>query len=158
MWKKTLGPEHNPPDLPPILEEDEIVNLPDITLKDDLLILEDDLMNNASPPPENPPADQPAPLHVIVPDTVAKVPAKENEATFYIKECPANLDAGAVWGEEVPDFENLLKEQRENGSSRWGPFEDEDEWDLAKWLIRNVGHNQTDSFFFKLEHSRFLPF
>jgi hypothetical protein len=126
--------------------------MPDITLENDLLILEDDLAyneddlaNDAGPPPENPPADQRAP-RVIVQDTGPEVLAKEKEAAVYVEECPADLRAGAVWGEEVPDFEKLSREQKENGSSRWGPFEDEDEWDLAKWLIRNVGHNQTDSF------------
>ena len=27
-----------------------------------------------------------------------------------------------------------------------GPFRDEEEWELAKWLIKNVGHTQADSF------------
>ena len=32
------------------------------------------------------------------------------------------------------------------GGSHWGPFEDEDEWQLAEWLIRYVSQKQTDTF------------
>jgi hypothetical protein len=28
----------------------------------------------------------------------------------------------------------------------WGPFKDEKEWWLAKWLITNIGQKQTDKF------------
>jgi hypothetical protein len=43
-------------------------------------------------------------------------------------------------------YEYLDEEQKREGGSRWGPFEDEDEWQLAEWLIRNVGQKQTDIF------------
>ncbi|KAG1872229.1 hypothetical protein F4604DRAFT_1881036 [Suillus subluteus] len=33
-----------------------------------------------------------------------------------------------------------------NDEGVWGPFKDEEEWQLAKWLIQNVGQNQTDKF------------
>jgi hypothetical protein len=145
LWKNTPDPEHHPPEPPQILEDEELFNIPDITLEDDLLVLEEELANNTGPPDTPPtPSDQRGPLRAVVQDT--EIQAKENESAFYIEECPADLGAGAVWGEEVPYFEKVLREQKENGSSRWGPFEDEDEWELAKWLIRNVGHNQTDTF------------
>ena len=58
------------------------------------------------------------------------------EDAYYIEEFPANLSAGAVWGEEVPVFEKLQQEQKEKGSSWWGPFENQDEWELAKCLFK----------------------
>ncbi|KAJ3487621.1 hypothetical protein NLI96_g3382 [Meripilus lineatus] len=44
------------------------------------------------------------------------------------------------------------------GAEVWGPFQDEDEWELAKWLIKNVGHNQAEEFL-KLQaiHGRVKP-
>jgi hypothetical protein len=43
-------------------------------------------------------------------------------------------------------FEKLLAEQRAQGEDPWAPFEDEEEWGLAQWLILNVGQNVTDKF------------
>lgn len=34
----------------------------------------------------------------------------------------------------------------DNINNHWGPFADGDEWDLAKWLLKNVGQTQTDKF------------
>jgi hypothetical protein len=152
LWKNLPDPsynEHIPPTSPPILEDDEIVNMPDITLEDDLLGVEDDLNNTMVAQEDTPPGNENAPdqsarLHVTIQD--AEEGDKEAESAFYIEEFPANLGAGAVWGKDVPFFEKLWREQEENGSSRWGPFEDQDEWELAMWLIRNVGHKQINAF------------
>ncbi|KAL0562364.1 hypothetical protein V5O48_019723, partial [Marasmius crinis-equi] len=32
------------------------------------------------------------------------------------------------------------------GDEIYGPFESEAEWELARWLIKNVGHNATEEF------------
>lgn len=32
------------------------------------------------------------------------------------------------------------------GGEVWGPFANEEEWQLAKWLIKSVGHNQAEEF------------
>jgi hypothetical protein len=40
----------------------------------------------------------------------------------------------------------IQREQKENGTSKWGPFEDQEEWELAEWLSKNVGQKQTDAF------------
>ncbi|KDR74234.1 hypothetical protein GALMADRAFT_70686, partial [Galerina marginata CBS 339.88] len=50
------------------------------------------------------------------------------------------------WGEDQPLFESIKQAQEENGTSRWGPFENEEDWELAEWLIHNVGQKQTDAF------------
>jgi hypothetical protein len=147
LWKNLPDPsyiEHLPPAPPPILEDEEIVNTPDITLEDDLLGIEDHLANQEENPPGIENAPDSARLRVTVQD--AEEGDKEAESSFYIEEFPANLGAGAVWGKEVPFFEKLWREQEETGSSRWGPFEDQDEWELAKWLIKNVGHKQINAF------------
>jgi len=93
------------------------------------------------PGPEIPPAEAER-----IRATVEDAEDEGLRSAYYIKEFPANLGAGAVWGDEVPFFEKIRQEQVENGSSRWGPFEDQDEWELAQWLIRNIGQNQIDAF------------
>ena len=54
--------------------------------------------------------------------------------------------AGTTWGHGKPLFETLNEEQKREGYSLWAPFNDEDEWQLAEWLIRNVGQKETDAF------------
>ena len=70
---------------------------------------------------------------------------KESKSTYYIESFPAELGAGAVWGEDIPFFERVWCKQQDDGSSLWGPFEDQDEWEPAKWLIRNVGQKQINA-------------
>ncbi|KAG1883656.1 hypothetical protein F4604DRAFT_1878919 [Suillus subluteus] len=43
-------------------------------------------------------------------------------------------------------FHRIQAELENSGKGMWGPFQDEDEWELAKWLIQNVDQNQTDKF------------
>ncbi|KAF8196303.1 hypothetical protein K438DRAFT_1825958 [Mycena galopus ATCC 62051] len=43
-------------------------------------------------------------------------------------------------------FEHICDEQILDGCQVLGPFADEEEWELAKWLIKNVGHNQVEVF------------
>jgi hypothetical protein len=54
--------------------------------------------------------------------------------------------AGTAKGQADPKFEHIRKEQMEQGEDIWAPFEDQDEWELARWLARNVGQKQTDDF------------
>ncbi|KAJ6470800.1 hypothetical protein C8R47DRAFT_988514, partial [Mycena vitilis] len=42
--------------------------------------------------------------------------------------------------------ERIRDDQVLAGYEILGPFADEEEWQLAKWLIKNVGHNKTESF------------
>lgn len=75
--------------------------------------------------------------------------------TCFVETYPAEAKAGAAWGTGTPKFEAIRKEQAEIGKY-WGPFEDEDEWRLAEWLIKNVGQTQTDKFLKLPIVSRFL--
>ncbi|KAJ6549168.1 hypothetical protein B0H10DRAFT_2243035 [Mycena sp. CBHHK59/15] len=53
---------------------------------------------------------------------------------------------GASYGPSKTVFERIRDDQVLTGCEVLGPFADEEEWELAKWLIKNVGHNQTEAF------------
>ena len=118
-------------------------DLPDFHLEEDIQRAED-MFNREGidipllPPPLPPP---PPPLHPHVPDN-----EEVNIGQRYIENFPEEYLAGATWGNCKPLYEHVSEEQQREGASRWSPFEDEDEWRLAEWLIRNVGQKQTDIF------------
>jgi hypothetical protein len=147
MWKNAqrgsnIDSEPHQQALLAILEEEETANMPDINLENDLLVLEEDLIGATGPPPHVTEENETHPdLRVDVEHTI-----DGPHESHYIEEFPADLGAGAVWGEDMPSFEKIWHMQQESGSSVWGPFDDEDEWELAKWLIRNVGQNQINGF------------
>lgn len=120
IWDNTPGPYQRPPASPQILENDELANLPDTTLEDDLQGFE------AFP-------DTPLDLEMTPHDPEYHRPITNDaedeglDSANYIQEFPTHLGAGAVWGEDIPFFEKLRQEQVQNKSSRWGPFEDQDE-------------------------------
>ncbi|KAJ6612021.1 hypothetical protein B0H10DRAFT_1808397 [Mycena sp. CBHHK59/15] len=43
-------------------------------------------------------------------------------------------------------FQMIRDDQVLQGAEVLGPFESDEEWELAKWLIKNVGHNQMEEF------------
>lgn len=56
-------------------------------------------------------------------------------------------DAGRTFGVRArTNLEAIRDEQILKGEEVLGPFESDEEWQLAKWLIKNVGHNQADEF------------
>ncbi|KAJ7716992.1 hypothetical protein B0H16DRAFT_1898115 [Mycena metata] len=54
--------------------------------------------------------------------------------------------AGATYGEGKTKFEIIRDEEILKGAEVLGPFKDEAEWELAKWLIKHVGHGAADEF------------
>ncbi|KAJ7135978.1 hypothetical protein C8R44DRAFT_530934, partial [Mycena epipterygia] len=54
--------------------------------------------------------------------------------------------AGATYGKGKTAFQIIHDEEILKGGMVLGPFRDEDEWQLAKWLIKHVGHTATDEF------------
>ncbi|KAJ7646426.1 hypothetical protein DFH06DRAFT_926842, partial [Mycena polygramma] len=54
--------------------------------------------------------------------------------------------AGAVRGQGKTDFELIRDKEVLTPGVVLGPFRDDDEWQLAKWLIKNVGHTATEEF------------
>jgi hypothetical protein len=51
-----------------------------------------------------------------------------------------------VVGTGTTVFEDERKRQTALGHSPWEPFEDEDEWQLARWLLENVNQRATKDF------------
>jgi hypothetical protein len=149
IWENAPNPPNPDKEAPassPSLGDDELADMPDIYLENDLQGLEEDIANgnlNESQPEGVNPRDPEIPL---VRAAVEEAVDEDRSSTCFIEDFPANFGAGAVWGEEIPIFEKLRQEQDEKNASRWGPFEDQDEWDLARWLIRNTGQNQTNAF------------
>ncbi|KAG1867247.1 hypothetical protein DFJ58DRAFT_904528 [Suillus subalutaceus] len=55
-------------------------------------------------------------------------------------------DAGWALHEGETSFEKYRTYQEEEGEDPWSPFEDEEEWDLAHWLVKNLGQTRTEEF------------
>ncbi|KAJ7429835.1 hypothetical protein B0H11DRAFT_1894852 [Mycena galericulata] len=78
--------------------------------------------------------------------TVTVEHADDDEGDGYEESFPSDRKAGATYGPSKTMFEHIRDDQILTGSEVLGPFADEEEWELAKWLIKNVGHNQTEAF------------
>lgn len=140
----------HPPDDPIGLDDtgddpSPALDLPDITLDADLQAAEQVIDDQEEPPV---PVQPTQPQGRSMSATVEDVPDEddETEKSRYIEDFPAEFKAGAVWGVDQPSFESIKQTQEENGTSRCGPFKNEEEWELAEWLIRNVGKKQADVF------------
>ncbi|THG92911.1 hypothetical protein EW026_g8163 [Hermanssonia centrifuga] len=64
----------------------------------------------------------------------------------YALQCPSDCHAGATFGVAKTAFDIIRDDQVLRGAEIWGPFKDDNQWKLAKWLIKNVGHNQAEEF------------
>lgn len=51
-----------------------------------------------------------------------------------------------ILGEGKTCFEEWYETQRLNGENTWAPFDNHEEWELAQWLIRNVGQKSIDEY------------
>jgi hypothetical protein len=131
-----------------------VPNLPDFDLEDDLQIAEDMLYREEINLPPPPPHEEPPPA---AQGSFEAPNEGVNDGGRFIEHFPEEYKAGATWGQCKPLFESLDEERKRAGASRWAPFEDEDEWQLAEWLIRNVGQKQTDAFLKLPIVSFFLP-
>lgn len=59
---------------------------------------------------------------------------------------PAHKYAGATFGNTRTSFDAIRDDQVLHGAEILGPFQNDEEWALAKWLIKNVGHNAAEEF------------
>ncbi|KAL0069193.1 hypothetical protein AAF712_003881 [Marasmius tenuissimus] len=85
------------------------------------------------------------PIHDQVPRrgvTVEDLPDEE----VWLEIFPTEKEAGRKFGEGTTAFQQIRNEQILGGEEIYGPFENAAEWELAKWLIKNVGHNTTEEF------------
>jgi len=55
-------------------------------------------------------------------------------------------------------FETLLEEQTVGGKQPWEPFASREEWELAMWLLTNVGQKATDDYLKLRNMSKRSPF
>jgi len=59
--------------------------------------------------------------------------------------------AATILGKEKTVFESMEATDLEKGRSEWAPFRDEDEWELAQYLMKNLGKTKIDELL-KLSH------
>lgn len=77
--------------------------------------------------------------------TVEDVPDVAHEE-LWDEPFPSEKHAGASIGMSKTLFETYRDDQVLQGAEILGPFKSDAEWELAKWLIKNVGHTQADNF------------
>ena len=80
----------------------------------------------------------------------------EDEETYtrYARDFPTPAEE---LGDAKTIFEEIFEEQKENNESPWAPFADKDEWELARWLAKNVNQSATEEFL-KMSGVSFLSF
>lgn len=61
-----------------------------------------------------------------------------NTIQRYIRCYPKSKQAGFTLGFGLTKFEKLREEREGRGESHWSPFESQDEYELAEWLLKNV--------------------
>ncbi|KAF7790601.1 hypothetical protein EIP86_001557 [Pleurotus ostreatoroseus] len=114
--------------------------------------LEDVEMSNAWEEPlreleDRSEADEQADADAMPPSRRTRVEeVEDNDSPRYAQPFPQASDAGAVYGSAKTMFDLIRDDQVLKGAEVWGPFENDEEWQLAKWLIKNVGHNQAEEF------------
>lgn len=54
--------------------------------------------------------------------------------------------AAEILGKGKTKFEIWQQEQISHHENEWAPFDNQKEWDLAQWLIKNVGQKSMDKF------------
>jgi hypothetical protein len=144
LWKNAPDARNDlPSSSPPPTDETLDAQFED--LEHDLLSVEQNIsLDPATETPDLPIPQTPQRNRV----TIEEVSEEEEtrDSGHYFEEYPTDQKAGAAWGEDQPLFMRTQREQQENGTSKWGPFKDQGEWELAEWLSKNVGQKQTDAF------------
>ncbi|KAI5995121.1 hypothetical protein EDD15DRAFT_2387675 [Pisolithus albus] len=54
--------------------------------------------------------------------------------------------AAQILGSQPTVFEDMEKAENASGCSQWAPFHNEEEWELARFLMKNVGQTKIDDF------------
>jgi hypothetical protein len=134
------APEMVGPPMPEVIQGDSETSEPDDQLDQDL----EAILDIPEPPAPSPPPQAPSTNPYRT--TIEEIPDEDAHSKSHIEYFPEDRKAGAGWGYDVPLFESIRREQEESGTSQWGPFNSKEEWELAEWLIRNVGQKQTDAF------------
>jgi hypothetical protein len=66
--------------------------------------------------------------------TVEDVEDEDTRKSYYAEKFEG---AGKMYGKAPTQFEHYKAMQEELGLSPWAPYKDEEEWELAHWLIKN---------------------
>jgi len=85
--------------------------------------------------PSNLPATESEPVSHMRKRQRATVEEVEDEDERYVQDFPAELEAGKVLDECKTYFQAMRDKQKAAGNPPWHPFESEDEWELAQWLM-----------------------
>ncbi|KAJ7758140.1 hypothetical protein DFH07DRAFT_903576 [Mycena maculata] len=80
----------------------------------------------------------------------ATVEEVEDEDSRWYQHFPEDRAAGAILEKCQTQFEKLQDEQKKAGHALWTPFESEDEWELARWLITLGASGKKNDEFLKL--------
>lgn len=77
----------------------------------------------------------------------------EDSCQRWAREFPGR--AGEVLGESKTVYEEIRENQEAMKESPYAPFIDDEEWDLARWLMKNVNQTATEEFLKMKGVSRF---
>ncbi|KAF8144661.1 hypothetical protein K438DRAFT_2029075, partial [Mycena galopus ATCC 62051] len=122
-------------------EEDELMDLP-IEIGDDFVSAP--RANSPAPPQLIPPSRRPTVETVIDEDDPRNF--KRFVEGFDGDAGTPLLDKGKTPRRGETLFQRMHAEQATSGESRFAPFVDGDEWDLARWLSKNVNQTATDEY------------
>ncbi|KAF8877773.1 hypothetical protein BD779DRAFT_1677121 [Infundibulicybe gibba] len=75
----------------------------------------------------------------------------------YIEPFPRPVATPVRISKEKTKFEELLENQIHEGTNQWDPFASQEEWELAVWLMKNIGQTSTDKFLKLPVHVDALP-
>ncbi|KAH7903659.1 hypothetical protein BJ138DRAFT_1107490, partial [Hygrophoropsis aurantiaca] len=104
-----------------------------------------DLNNDISmADPSDPSPDQDAEPGPQIQNPVNE-PAAHRDGCWTL-EFPLEKNAGPIFQKAPTNFERIRDDEVLKEGEVLGPFESEEEWELAKWLIKNVGANQMEAF------------
>lgn len=119
--KQNLNPVHPSPSNP--------TNLPSETLPHDPMQIDINLEATAS-----------------TQELTQNQPKPAQKCSTYWVPLLSHLRAGESKGRAETSFERIRQRQQQQGQGAYGQFQTAEDWDLAKWLTKNVGQNATDSF------------
>ncbi|KAJ7271419.1 hypothetical protein B0H12DRAFT_1008573, partial [Mycena haematopus] len=104
---------------------------------DDLMGSDEDLIAD---PPLDMPEDNPE-ADSVLPDPRppkrrrATVEDVEDEDDIWVQDFPQKSGAGKPGAKCETPFEKHFREQKQEGQQPWHPFQSEEEWNLARWLM-----------------------
>jgi hypothetical protein len=106
--------------------------------------------------PTNNPINTPAGASNSRKRPAATVEEVEDEDARYYQSFPEDRCAGAIFEKCQTHFQKMREEQEKQGHAPWEPFESEDEWELARWLMTSgLSQKKTDEYL-KLKKVRLI--